>query len=115
MNQLVSTLRNFINQRLYPQKVVVFVSSATYSPNGTEGVLSVTRTATGTCTISMPLAADYKGRSLLVIDSGNNAATNNITLNRSGSNLLDGSASFVMSTSRQRVMWESDGSNWYSI
>lgn len=53
-------------------------------------------------TLTLPNTSD--GRVLLIKDISNTASSNNITLARSGSDLIDGSTSFVINQNRQAVM-----------
>jgi len=69
---------------------VTDVNAATYTIQKSDYFVSVSYTATGAVTLTMPSAAacysaDGHGCQFLIKDTGANAATNNITVNRAGS------------------------------
>lgn len=115
MNQLVSLIKQVIGGVEYPELQIAVASGATYTVQGSDGIVNVSRTATGACTITIPLASLMRGRPLIFIDTGNNASANNITLTASGSDTIDGSGTKVMNTNLQRVILWSNGANWYSL
>lgn len=89
-------------------KKVTTVSAASANIAADDNVISVTRTATGACSLTLPLAADAwnatdsVGREYLILDSAANAATFNITVNRNTTDTIvttaTGATSVVVNT-----------------
>ncbi|MCK4718294.1 MAG: hypothetical protein KAT70_06460 [Thermoplasmata archaeon] len=52
------------------------------------------------------------GTEFTVLDVGNNAATNNITITRAGTQLINGANTYVINTNRGVVTLYFDGTNW---
>lgn len=71
-------------------------------------------TGGGAISVALPLAASVTaGRYYIIADVDGNAWTNAVTINRAGSDLIDGATSFVMGTKYGKVTLISDGvSNW---
>jgi hypothetical protein len=76
-------------------------------------------TSTSARGISLPTISNLSGSTKLILvikDASSNAGTNNVTVTSTGGDLIDGAATFVLSTDGQAVTLISDGStNWYSI
>lgn len=71
----------------------VTVNASTYNIVGNESVIKVDYTATGVCTLQLPvITAAMDGSIIPVIDNANNAGTNKIVLNRGGTDTIEGSA-----------------------
>lgn len=71
---------------------------------------------TSTLAITINLPAPAVNVWLMVKDSVGNAETNNITLHRNGSELIDGvAADKVLSLPSELCMIVSDGTNWYVL
>lgn len=70
------------------------VSAATYTALLTDQVLLVTRTAAGTCAITLP-ATPFDGQEMVIKDAGN-ALAFNITI--TGSTTIDGAGSYTINT-----------------
>lgn len=68
-----------------------------------------------TSAISIFLPAPRAGLNFMVKDSGGLAATNNVTIVRNSTDLIDGAATKVISTNYGAVRLVADGSNWYSV
>ena len=70
------------------------LSATTLTLDGTHEFIKVDHTATAAVTISLPSATsswnsgDVVGRTYTIADSGNNAGTNSITINRAGSDTI---------------------------
>lgn len=71
-------------------------------------------TAGGEVTVSLPAAADAgEGYILLIKDVEGGAGTNNIVVDASGSQTIDGSATFTIDTNYAAANFFTDGSNWF--
>jgi hypothetical protein len=64
-------------------------------------------------TITLP--APSVDRAVLVKDTSNNAAVNNITVDTPGAETIDGAATYVINVNRGWVHLSSDGTNWAVI
>lgn len=65
-------------------------------------------------TLTLPTPAN--GIQIIVKDKSGSAATNNITIQRAGSESIDGvAASYVISTNYAAVEFVSDGTNWFVL
>ena len=98
------------------RSLVTIVNAATYDLLPEDHILSVTYTGTGAVTsLTLPTAQTLKGRMVVVKDAGGNASANNITIDTEGSELIDGSATKVISTDYGAVRLYSDGTDWFTI
>ena len=71
-------------------------------------------TAGGEVTVNLPAAADAgEGYVLLIKDVEGGAGTNNIVVDASGSQTIDGSATFTIETNYAAANFFTDGSNWF--
>lgn len=91
----------------------------TDSPYTTQGenVIEVdTTTAAVTVTLASADAADA-GRLLRVLDVGDNAQTNTITVNTEGAETIDpgGASSETITTDGGSIIFEADGTDWYVV
>ena len=68
-------------------------------------------------TITLPLAADYPGRILVFKDGGGYSATNSITIQRAGSDMINGAqTSVVISNDNDAITVMSNGGTmWFTI
>ncbi len=91
------------------------VNTATYTILATDRTLGVTRTTAGTCVLTMPLASDFKaGTGITIKDEGGSATTNNITINRNGSDKIDGINTQIINSDLDSMKLYSDGvSKWF--
>lgn len=71
-----------------------------------------TATATGGVTINIGSASTLQYQQVRVKDRGDNAATNNITINAATGETINGTGSYVISTDNKGILIVSDGSNW---
>lgn len=69
---------------------VTEVTTATYNTTATDQILSVTRTTTGACAITIRTADIVDGREIEIVDEGLNAGTYNITIVGQGGELIQG-------------------------
>lgn len=92
------------------------VSAATDTFTATELGFLVTRTATGTCIITISSAEIAKvGRVFIVKDAGQNASVYNITINTEGAETIDGNSNATISSDGDSLSFVSDGSNLHII
>jgi hypothetical protein len=95
------------------------VAAATYTALESDYIITVSYTATGSCTVTLPevstLTTVGNKKLFIIKDSGGNANTNNITIAASGSDTIDGNSSFVLFGDYNAVQVMSDGSNWFVI
>ncbi len=85
--------------------------------NQTENLLFVrTDTTGGVATISLPTIGSIAGsqkKLIHVVDVGNNAFVNNITIQRSGADLINGDTDTIIDQNRNALSFVSDAvSNW---
>jgi len=98
-------------------------NSSTYTVAATDyAIFANTRPAAqnginSALTITLPLAGDYPGRILVVKDGGGYAATNSITIQRAGSDMIDGSqTSIVISNDNDAITLMSNGGTmWFTL
>lgn len=67
----------------------------------------------GGFTVNLPTAVGKAGVDITVKNT--TASTNTITIDGNGSETIDGSATFAMSTARQAITVRSDGTNWMIV
>ena len=89
------------------------VNASTYTVLSTDGLLHVTYTATGACTITIPSALITTGFLLTIKDGGLNAGDNPITVMTEGSETIDGETDYIMNTNNQSITLYSDGTNLF--
>ncbi len=87
--------------------------SLTPSNSSTYNSIEVIYTCTGSSayTVTLPTAASIEGKKIHV----KRLATANITIDGDGSETIDGSATFVLSTQYEAITLISDGTNWIII
>jgi len=71
-------------------------------------------TSGGVATVTLPASTNQAGRIFIVKDTGN-AGANNITVNTTGGETIDGSATQTISTNYGVLRIQSNGSNWFLI
>ncbi len=92
------------------------VNAGTYDLDSMDYILKVDYTATGAVTsLTLPTAQCITGRTIIIKDTGGNAGTNNITIDTEGAELIDGQATYIMSTNYESITLVSDGSNWFIL
>ena len=79
------------------------------------GITSRVQTSLGTFTMTLPTAASLPGRRVTIKDIDGNASTNNITIDTTAAETIDGSATATISANFGVLEFESDGANWYVI
>jgi hypothetical protein len=91
------------------------VSAASYSVNANDDFIFVDRTTTGTATITLPVISTLPNLRKIyhIVDSGGNASTNNITINRSGGDTINGETSALIDLDNNSISVVADlGSRW---
>ncbi len=89
------------------------VRTITTSPATIQADECVIFVDTSSTAISLTMPAVAVGRIVTIKDKSGNAFTNNITVNRAGSALIDGNTSWVMEFDNEARIFISDGTNWY--
>lgn len=90
-------------------------TSSPYLLLNTDEVVEVD-SSTGVITINLSLGATYTtGQLFTVKDSGNNALTNNITINTSGGQTLDGATSYIININSGVVSFYWNGSKFLTL
>jgi len=92
---------------------ITIVDSATYTVLGTDDILHVQFTTTGTVTITLPTVQATDSRVIVIKDADGNAATNNITIETEGAETIDGATNFAMNVNSMSVDLYLIESNWY--
>ena len=109
--------------RLYLQCAVLYrvltISNNYTVDTGGTGLLDVMlliNTLSSTVNITLSDPSNMQGRILIFKDIAGNAATNNITLVRYGSEKIEGvAASYVLNTNFAKLTLTTDGVDWYII
>ena len=95
------------------------INSATYTVLQTDEIVAVTYTTTGSVTITLPqissLTTPNKYSRFVIVDEGGNAGTNNITVNRSGTDTIIGNTSVVINGDYNSYTVYSNGSNLWQV
>jgi len=113
-------LRTTVDELVPNHKRTVTANTSVAVGNGTESHLYLlTGSGTGAVGVSIPEIAAITGSKQITLtfkDAGNNAATNNVTITPSGSDTIDGAATYVISADSGKVTLVTDGgTNWYTI
>lgn len=92
------------------------VAATPYAQLATDNILLDDYTGTGASVINLIAAATFGTKYLTIKDSGGNAGTNNITINRAGADTIDGATSLTLSTNYAVTVLYSDGvDTWHVI
>lgn len=93
----------------------VTVTAATYTVKDEDDLVGVDRA--GAVTITLPAAAEVKGRVVVINDESNAAATNNITVDPAGSTNINDSATYVLNTNSESVgfYYSDNDSQWHTV
>lgn len=93
---------------------ITTVNAATYDLLTTDFIVHVTYTSTASVTsLTLPSAQTVAGRVFVVKDAGFNSSIKSITIDTEGSETIDGSTTYVISSDGASVSLYSDGSNWF--
>lgn len=88
------------------------VSTSTYTIKSTDVQIAVTYTPTGTVTLTLPSASTLAEFS--ITDEGGNAGTNNITIDRDGSDTILGDTSFIINGDYNSIrLYSNGGTAWF--
>ena len=91
------------------------VSTATHTILKDEIMTFVAYTATNPCTITLPAVADGGTHFYHIIDAGNNASVNNITIETAASETINGESNAAITLDGQSMTLCTDGANWTLI
>ncbi len=75
---------------------ITVVNASTYDLLVDDGILHVSYTGTGACTVTWPTAQIVNKRLIRIKDAGGNAGSNNITIATEGSQLIDGQSTYII-------------------
>lgn len=118
LRQMVESLQRQITELYLGTQTAAYakVEAATYNVQINDRLIDVAYTATGAVTINLPAAAsvNFGGRTRMytVFDSGANASVNNITIDGNGSEQINGSATYVISSNRGKVTVFATPTGW---
>jgi len=119
MRQFALLLEQRLNMKPLPRFRRTEVSGATYVVQRIDEFLAVTRTTTGSCTITLPMASAFIDTDLTKVlrikDEGLNASANPITLTPDGAEQIEGGASHVINTDGGGVTLYSNGTDWFIL
>ena len=109
-----SELGNVLDQEIY-NSTVISTASKTFV-EADSGKWYVTRTATGTCTLTLPdpSALTTPNRFVIEIWDVETAGTNAITINTTAGN-IDGASSTTISSDKVGMIFITDGTDYYTI
>jgi len=115
MRKLVRAIEQALNltERSLLQPQLSNAASEGFDPK--YDVMEVAYTATSAVTVPLPPAFNMVGRIIYIKDTGANAATNNITLDADGTDLIDGAGTYIIDTDNGCAGVYSDGEKWLII
>ena len=95
------------------EALAIATKTATYTASASDHTILCNNTTA--LTITLPLASGAAGR--IYVIKKISAAGNNVTIQRngSGSDLIDGASSVIISVQYSSYMLQSDGTNWYTL
>ena len=93
-------------------KAVFFSKTSTFTADAKYDVYGVNSSG-GAVTVNLPAVATVPaGKTYTIKDTGGQASSNNITLDASGDQRIDGQTTFVISTNGGAVTIINDGAAW---
>ena len=94
----------------------VAVNSTTYTIVPADTFIGVQHTSTAAVTITLPLgSAVTLGHKISIKDEGGNSSINNITVNRAGSDTIDGDIGFIIAVNFGAIHVQWTGFEWSII
>lgn len=116
INAIIDILEQTLSKTSLPQEQTSYAQNPIYNMDSGDQLILVDYTATGAVTVNLVLSKFRRGASVVIKDSGASAGSNNITINASGSDLIDGSSSITLDTDLQSITLMPDGGqNWYIL
>ena len=114
-SQIETDLQNiFLILRKFPNYGVQS-TAVSYTATTSDYVIAVTSTASAR-TITLPLAGNFeKGQLLIIKDESGAANVNNITIDASGAEVIDGAATKVINTAYGSATLYSNSVSWFSV
>lgn len=98
-----------------PQFTYTATNSATVSVSVSDQTVGIDYSATGTCTVTLPAISSLI-QVVNIVDTGGNAGTNNITINPTGSDTIQGTTTTLMNIDHLSLTFKSNGvDNWMVI
>lgn len=92
------------------------VNATTYTIVAADTFIGVQHTSTAAVTLTLPLgSAVILGHKISIKDEGGNSSINNITVNRTGSDTIDGDTSFILAISWGSIHVQWTGFEWSII
>ncbi len=92
------------------------VNSTTYTIDPADTFIGVQHTSIAAVTITLPLgSAVTLGHKISIKDEGGNSSINNITVNRTGSDTIDGDISFILAINFGAIHIQWTGFEWSII
>lgn len=88
-------------------------SGTTYTTVATDYIVHMTSSSARTVTL-VSTAGLFKGQIQIIKDANGNAGTNNITVNTSGGQTIDGAASKTINSNYGDLRLYTDGTNWFT-
>lgn len=91
------------------------VNTSTHVITKDELVTRVTYTTTGACTVTLPSTSDAGSNVFHIIDAGQSASINNITVETAGSETINNESNAAITQNGQSFSLFCDGANWMLI
>jgi hypothetical protein len=108
--------KNDIYEKTNLKKTVLDAATLTLT-TAHRGTIAVDYTGAGTCNITLPVISTLTiplGYEYYIVDTGNNAGTNTITVTAGAGNTVDGGATTTITTDGESMLLANDGNTvWY--
>jgi hypothetical protein len=92
------------------------VATTTYTILLTDSIIGVTHTTTAAVTLTLPEISSTGHKKYIIKDEGGLASVNNITINVSGLDTIDGVSSKVMNVDYEKVtLYNNNGTGWFIV
>lgn len=89
------------------------ISTATTLTTST--IIALIDTSSSAFTVTLPDAPNATNHYFIILDTGGNAGTNNITIDTDGASLITGESSVTITNNYNCLTLFSEGSNWISV